>query len=183
MPSSLQVTHQSLPVVGYENFYLISDHGEAWGLRYGRPLKPYWNGGHWQVKLSNGVDKPVAKYLHVVMLEAFVGPCPSSAHRGLHKDDDPHHNVIDNLYWGTMQTNALDRVRNGRDHNARKTDCKRGHALSGPNLAPWGRARTRVCLSCNRANTHARWLGIQGDEERIAKLADQKFALIMVGAG
>lgn len=123
----------------------------------------------------------VVRYVHVLVLEAFVGPRPSPEHKGLHRDDDPHHNHVSNLYWGTMQDNALDRVRNGNDVNARKTHCDRGHPLEGRNLAPWGaRYNQRVCLACNRAKTLARWRGAAQDEQYVQALADEKYAHLIL---
>jgi len=167
-----------LPVVSHADFYSVSDEGLMWSNRFGRLMRPGFNGGHWQVVLSDGV-KRTARYVHVVMLEAFVGPLPSPEHRGLHRDDDPDHNKIDNLYWGTMQDNALDRVRNGNEWQANKVECKRGHRLEGLNLAPWMKPPRRCCLACNRASTYANFRGRKGDEAYIAELADQKFAEIM----
>ena len=143
----------------------------------GKALKPHWNGGHWQVQISpHGW-----RYVHQLVLETFVGPKPSGNHRGLHCDDDPHNNHVSNLYWGTMQDNALDRVRNGNDVNARKTVCDRGHPLQAPNLAPWGhKYNHRICLACNRAKTLARWRGTGHDEAYVQSLADDKYAQIIL---
>jgi hypothetical protein len=53
---------------------------------------------------------PVAR----LMLEAFVGPPPSSKHVARHLDDDRSHNLLENLAWGTPKQNAEDASRNGR---------------------------------------------------------------------
>jgi hypothetical protein len=174
------------PVLGYEETHKVSTVGDVESLprqaprtdgrRYsvrGRILKPHWNGGHYQVE-RNGQPR----YIHVLMLEAFVSPRPEGM-KGLHRDDDPRNNVIENLYWGTMQDNAFDRVRNGHDFCANKVVCKRGHLLDHPNLVPWG--TMRACWACNRAVTHARWLGRKGDQEFIQELSNEKYAAI-VGA-
>lgn len=173
--------------------YEVSDHGVVHSLprtiirSNGRPqtiarreIKPQWNGGHFQVRLYRGDGTPgVLYYVHHLVLEAFVEPRPSLAHKGLHWDDNPHNNHVDNLYWGTMQDNAFDRVRNGNDPNARKTYCDREHLLEGPNIAPWSPARTRVCLACNRALGVARYYNCAQDEYFIKVLADEKYALIV----
>lgn len=173
--------------------YEVSDQGDVWSLSRviirsnGRPytvprakLTPCWNGDHWQVVLYRD-GKRHARFVHHLVLETFVGSRPEGM-KGLHQDDDPNNNNVGNLYWGTSSQNTLDSVRNGGHHNAKKTRCKRGHPLEGPNLASWT-SHSRCCKACNRALSHARWLGIQGDEEKIAKLADQKFAAIMISAG
>lgn len=52
------------------------------------------------------------KWVHRVVLEAFVGPCPQG-HEGRHLDDNPKHNNLMNLAWGTRLENAQDKRRNG----------------------------------------------------------------------
>jgi hypothetical protein len=176
-----QVSFRSID--GYP--YKIDEWGDVWSIpcvvmrSNGRPytvvpkrIKPIWNGGHWQVELAGK-----AFYVHVLVLETFEGSRPTPEHKGLHRDDDPHHNHISNLYWGTMSDNAFDRVRNGNDPNARKVRCKRGHQLAGANLAPWTKAG-RCCLSCNRAKGVARHQGRAHDEAYVQRLADEKYALL-----
>src|SRR5215471_1987515 len=50
--------------------------------------------------------------IHILVLEAFVGPRPAGL-LGLHRDDDKINNAIENLYWGTRSDNQHDSVRNG----------------------------------------------------------------------
>lgn len=141
-----------------------------------RKLTPTWNGDHLQVRLK--VDgNTFVRFVHHLVLEAFVGPRPEGM-RGLHRDDNPFNNSVGNLYWGTAQDNAFDRVRNGNDHNARKARCKRGHLLLGDNLAPW--AGNRCCVSCNRALGLARYRGCL-DEAYIQRLSDEKYVLTVIG--
>lgn len=187
-PADLEPVHRQ--VAGFD--YEITDHGDVFSLprvvirSNGRPytcvrkrLKPWFNGGHLQVELHRD-GETVYRYVHVLVLEAFVGPRPSSDHKGLHRDDDPWHNHVSNLYWGTMSDNALDRVRNGNDVNARKVECKRGHVLAGPNLAPWGDTyNQRICWACNKALVAANQRGRRGDEAYIQALSDEKYAALM----
>lgn len=153
------------------------------GKRYtviARKLIPVWNGRHFQVALSDN-GKRHRRYVHHLVLEAFVGPRPEGM-RALHRDDDPHNNHVSNLYWGTMRDNALDRVRNGNDPGARKTHCKRGHDLTGPNLATWcDNPRHRHCLACNRANSYSRFIGNKDPEYR-QELSDQYYRQILLDA-
>jgi hypothetical protein len=77
-----------------------------------RPLKPVarrW--GHLKVNLSRGGEKS-QRLVHRLVLESFIGPCPS----GLvccHNDGDPANNNLDNLRWDTPQSNADDALRHG----------------------------------------------------------------------
>lgn len=119
-------------VVGWEGEYEVSDQGRVRSLdrivicewakqgarrektfsrrHPGRIIAPDANtSGHLAVRL-NGKAK---RYVHRLMLEAFVGPCPPGE-EALHRDDVPDHNRLPNLYWGTRRQNLLDAVRNGK---------------------------------------------------------------------
>lgn len=159
---------QWLPVVG-DNGYEISDHGNTRSTareitvisrkgnpfvrRYtGRLLAPCraGAGGHLFVKLSYGQKHLV----HHLVLEAFDQPRPAGLF-GLHWDDDPLHNHISNLYWGTKSDNQHDKVRNGNHHNSNKTRCPQGHDYTAENTRIDNRGRRR-CIACRRDQT-LRW--------------------------
>lgn len=120
------------PVVGYEGRYDVSDLGRVRSLdrveeylrqdQYsGRTLviRRFHRGrllragrtasGHLSVVLGRGQTKQV----HVLVLEAFVGPCPEGL-ECCHHDDDPSNNRLGNLRWGTRSDNLNDAVRNGK---------------------------------------------------------------------
>lgn len=120
------------PVVGHEGQYEVSDLGRVRSLNCeriykradqysgrmltvrrkhkGRLLRPgRMPSGHLSVALGKGNSVCV----HVIVLEAFVGPCPSG-HESLHRDDVPSNNVRGNLRWGTRSENMHDAIRNGR---------------------------------------------------------------------
>lgn len=59
----------------------------------------------------DGVSK--SHRVHLLVLEAFVGPRPTPDAVGLHFDDDIWNNRVDNLRWGTRSDNWHDAVRNG----------------------------------------------------------------------
>lgn len=48
-----------------------------------------------------------------LMLEAFVGPPPSSIHQAAHNDGNPMNDRLDNLRWATPKENCADRVKHG----------------------------------------------------------------------
>jgi hypothetical protein len=72
---------------------------------------------------------PVWRFLHRLVLEAFVGPCPPGC-VGCHANDDPSDNRLENLRWDTHKANSADAVRNGRyrtgpaHHNSRFTEAQ-----------------------------------------------------------
>ena len=69
--------------------------------------------GYKKVALQVG-KKVQQRYIHVLVLEAFVGPRPgktrvNNGSEVRHLDGDKHNNKLDNLAWGTMQENQQDR--------------------------------------------------------------------------
>lgn len=151
--------------------YEVSDHGRVRSvdrmIRYPDGRAPYRvagriktlrvndDYGHLAVNLSvSGVaTRPL---VHGLVLEAFVGPCPTGL-EACHNNGDASDNRIENLRWDTPSENQRDRVRHGRHHNAAKTHCKHGHELSPENIRLFtrkagGRYRqpstTRICKRC-----------------------------------
>lgn len=153
-----------LPIPGWEGSYEVSDHGRVRSLdrivptshrrtrmARGRILKPgYVRGVHQFVNLSRkrGDGKATSRYVHQLVLEAFVGPCPSGM-EVCHWNDDGTDNRLSNLRYASVSENRYDLVRNGKHHNANKSHCIRGHALTGENVysPPSG---GRQCWTCKR---------------------------------
>ncbi len=120
------------PVVGFEGIYEVSDTGLVRSLdrvityhlpcrsgetkvvgrfKRGRELKPTpKDSGHLLVSLGRGTTP---HSVHSLVLEAFVGPRPEGMN-GLHRNDDPADNRLENLYWGTQSQNVSDAIRNGK---------------------------------------------------------------------
>ena len=101
--------------------YCVGDDGSVWSrvvyrrgddVRLGewRRLKatPQYR-GHQAIWLGRGRQR----FVHRLVLEAFVGPCPDGM-ECRHLDDDPGNNRLGNLCWGTPAENTDDRFRNGR---------------------------------------------------------------------
>jgi hypothetical protein len=61
------------------------------------------------------------RYVHDLVLEAFVGPRPAGMH-GCHADDDKINNRPDNLSWQTPIANEQAKVRAGRHNNGWTTE-------------------------------------------------------------
>src|SRR5206468_4211113 len=64
-----------------------------------------------RVALYSG-GKQGSQFLHRLILEAFVGPCPEGM-IGCHNDGDPSNNAITNLRWDTQRSNIADVFRHG----------------------------------------------------------------------
>jgi hypothetical protein len=54
------------------------------------------------------------RYVHHLVLEAFVGPRPGKM-QGCHNDGNPDNNSLSNLRWDTPKGNQSDRVKHGTD--------------------------------------------------------------------
>lgn len=134
------------PVTGWEGSYEVSNLGRVRSLarqaayeridaysgrviavtrkHAGKLLRPgRTSTGHMTVSLGRGNTQ----YVHVLVLTAFVGPCPYGM-EGLHFDDVPANNRLGNLRWGTRSDNVKDAIRNGgfplgvRHHMAKLTE-------------------------------------------------------------
>jgi hypothetical protein len=95
------------PIVGEAGYY-ANPQGLIRGPR-GKVLKPIEEADRHQYVFVHGRKR----YVHRLILETFVGPCPLGM-EGRHWDGDPHNNRVDNLLWGTPLENAADRRRHGR---------------------------------------------------------------------
>lgn len=118
------MNEQWKPVVGYEGFYEVSDHGRVKSLPRlvkrgssdypvkGGILKPQRQAsGHLHVQLCNSDARVVAR-VHRLVLAAFVGPCPEGM-EVCHNDGNPTHNRLDNLRYDTRRNNVADSKKHG----------------------------------------------------------------------
>jgi len=71
--------------------------------------------GYPAVSLATGRGRWVTEHVHRLVLEAFVGPCPSSRHEAAHEDGDRNNARLDNLSWKTFEENESDKIRHGTD--------------------------------------------------------------------
>lgn len=146
-----------LPVVDYETRYHVSDFGNVFSVKASRNLHPSLSHGYLVVNLYNGTRKPLLKPVHIIVLEAFVGPRPDGL-EGLHSNDIRLDNHSANLYWGTRSDNEFDKVRNGRHHQASKTQCPQGHryTLKNTDVRIYGKYTYRYCKQCQIDSRHRR---------------------------
>lgn len=118
--------------------YEVSTHGRLRrGDRFlkGSPIKS----GHIDVSLHMG-RKRFRRYIHTLVLEAFIGPRPDNM-EACHWDGDPANNRLDNLRWDTHANNVADTVRHGR--TTRKERCVNDHPLAGNQYPSNG-----ACITC-----------------------------------
>lgn len=152
-------TWQSIPgFPGYE----VSDSGEVrsyvnnrWGLGgtartlAQRPVKKTEWSTYWAVRLTGDDGRRVQRYVHTLMLLAFVGPADGRVTR--HLNGDAGDNRLSNLQYGTYEENGLDDVAHGKNHLANRTHCGQGHPFAGHNLMyRTDKPRARKCRECSR---------------------------------
>lgn len=147
------------PVVGYVGLYEVSNRGRVRSvprrdvrgyqrrMRVHRPsrMDAY---GHVGVKLRKD-GKVSSRYVHQLVLEAFVGARPKGT-IACHWNDVSDDNRVENLRWATPRDNRNDMIRNGHDVNLAKTECKWGHPLTEDNIRIY--AGRRHCQTCQRRN-------------------------------
>lgn len=156
------------PVVGWEGYYEVSDHGRVRsvervtvrsnGLKYtvrqqvmAQFREPK---NHLLVTLNrDGMKSGKNRLVHQLVLEAFVGPRPEGL-VACHTDDDPDNNHLSNLRWATYSENTHDQIRNGGHNNARKTHCKNGHPFDTDNTRIT-KTGGRACKTCSYLNRKA----------------------------
>jgi hypothetical protein len=125
------IVERWLPVVGWEGLYEVSDQGRVRSLD--REV-PNGRGGvlrlkgkelRWRINPHRGGYATVAPcragrnswcYVHLLVLEAFVGPCPDGM-QAAHGDGDVMNNALSNLRWATPPDNANDRKLHGTNRN------------------------------------------------------------------
>ena len=97
------MTEQWRGVLGYEGVYQVSDLGRVMRIKVGsgaisgRILKPSLLNGYPSVALRKD-GKSKRRYIHRLVAEAFLGPCPEG-HLVHHKDEDPTNAYLTNLEY------------------------------------------------------------------------------------
>lgn len=114
------------PVPGFPG-YTVTDDGEVWSHWRSNGRKPRVRTTEPHHRLSPGIagsngyeqvwlfrdGRRHGRFVHLLVLETFVGPCPE-AQQARHLDGNQRHNHVGNLAWGTPVENAADRERHGR---------------------------------------------------------------------
>ena len=99
-------------ITGFSD-YVVSDTGEVMRQRNGylRRVKPDRHHGYRRVSLfCSGEEEKV--YVHRLVLEAFVGPCPDGL-EACHGNGVKADCALDNLRWDTRKNNSHDRIAHG----------------------------------------------------------------------
>lgn len=104
--------------------YRVGDDGSVWSCRWScghgarvqsdtwRQLRPGRAGAGYEFVNLHGASGKRNFYIHRLVLEAFVGPCPPG-HEGCHNNGDRTDNRPGNLRWATHRENVIDREAHG----------------------------------------------------------------------
>lgn len=131
-------------VVGFEGYYQVSNIGNVKSLSrvvncnggkkttQERLLQPK-NDKDGYKEVAFCINNKMSYFrVHRLMLMAFIGAPPSPDSFGMHLDDNPANNVLENLKWGSNSENILMAIANGKKHPTRPWLGKTGknHPLS-----------------------------------------------------
>lgn len=119
----MKIPPGSRTIPGFRGFYRADTGGQIWSCyRRGRSKdrKGRWRllkltlreDGYLWIYLWDG-DQYVARAVHRLVLEAFVGPRPKGLVGRHFPDNTPTNNHLSNLQWSTQRANLLDKIQNG----------------------------------------------------------------------
>ena len=165
-----------LPVVGFENFYQISDQGRVYSVRSDKIMRPsVSNSGSYPMYNFCVKKKQTGKLAHRLVLEAFDCSCPPGQ-EARHLDGDSGNPALydiegkKRLAWGTSSDNKYDEVRHGTHPQASRDHCDNGHEFTEKNTRiqfhPDGTFKQRACKECGRLAAAARRKLRESDERR-----------------
>lgn len=83
--------------------------GESWHLIKAYPSRK----GYLWVDLRNGSNNRFRRYVHRLVLETFVGPCPDGMEARHTLNNNRADNRLANLVWGTRLENSSDCLKHG----------------------------------------------------------------------
>ncbi len=120
-----------VPVIGYENLYLVSPNGEIFSIKSQKLLKPYTDKNGYQIVglFHNGKQKKCK--IHRIVAIAFL-PNLNGLSQVNHKDENPANNCVDNLEWcdcnyninyGNRNKKVSNSIKTNPDKNRRKIAC------------------------------------------------------------
>lgn len=95
--------------------YWVSDQGRVWSSKTGRFRASGATGRHRQYRampLATGPGETQMRYVHRLVLEAFIGPCPDD-HEAAHLNGNPSDNRLANLAWVTRSENQRHKLLHG----------------------------------------------------------------------
>lgn len=156
--------------------YIVTSSGRVFavqpksGIPRLREKSPHEQSGYLRI-LLHCEKRRVARFVHVLVAEAFLGPRPPRL-EVRHLDGIRDHNDVSNLAWGTREENCADQHRHGtalfgeRASNAKLTEdavvAIRHRAAGGERARSIARAFGVHCATVNAIVTGACWPHVAG---------------------
>lgn len=103
------------PVVGFEDYFLVSNTGKIIGLRTNRAIKTYIHKSGREIfstRVGGRKGQVHCFKVHRLVAEAFISN-PDNKRTVNHKDGNPLNNTVDNLEWNTHSENIQHAFDNG----------------------------------------------------------------------
>jgi predicted XRE-type DNA-binding protein len=107
------------PVVGYEEYYEISNIGRVRRRQTGRILKPRISNGYFLVDLRVRGKRKYHR-VHRLVAYSFIGIQPTLKHEVRHFDGNKQNNNSNNLSWGTREDNEFDKIRHNKTNRGQR---------------------------------------------------------------
>ena len=107
------------PVVGYTDYYEVSNTGMVRRIQTGHILKPRISNGYCLVDLRVTCKRRYHR-IHRLVAIAFIGPPPTPKHEIRHTDGDRQNNNYNNLSWGTRKDNERDKIRHNKTNRGQR---------------------------------------------------------------
>jgi predicted XRE-type DNA-binding protein len=107
------------PIIGYENYYEVSNIGHVKRIQTGKILKPRISNGYCLVDLRANNNRKYCR-IHRLVAFAFIGFPPTANYEVRHLDGDKQNNYVDNLTWGTRRDNERDKIRHKRTNRGQR---------------------------------------------------------------
>lgn len=153
----MKPTEEWRAVPGLEGRYEVSSIGRVRStadvFRGGKVLKPVLVRNYEVVNLYGAGGVRHQTKVHRIVCAAFHGPRPFAGAVVRHLNGNSRDNAATNLAWGTFTENNNDTVDHGRNQNARRDRCARGHEYTAENtrlvVGQSGRMN-RQCRACGR---------------------------------
>lgn len=150
-------------IPGTDGIYQASSDGRVRSLGH-QTIKGYRKGVVLKQQIGSGNGYPIVRIridgrgqqtrtVHSLVMLAFVGPRPEGM-EVRHLDGDRRNASADNLVYGTSSENNYDTVAHGRNAQARKVECLRGHPFTDENTYVTKDGR-RCCRTCGQIRDRA----------------------------
>jgi hypothetical protein len=107
-------------VVGYENFYSVSNYGRIWSKRRDKEISVSTNNCGYKQFIASDGNNTKCVLVHRAVAMAFLKNIENLPVIN-HKDENPSNNIVDNLEWCTISYNAYYNNVRSRKNKYKKT--------------------------------------------------------------